>query len=100
MYEDYQSGQQVTLSSTAIKMIRDYTTSETVTLEGVIEAYQNGVKIGESSGILISCSTKGNYFKTKINNEWKDATIYVRINNQWKEAKPYIRVNNTWKEGI
>lgn len=100
LFENYQSGQQVTLSKSALQLIKQYSPGETVSIGGVIEAYENGVKIGESSEIVITCSSQGDYVKLKINGEWRDAKYYVKINGQWKEAKPYIRINGQWKEGI
>lgn len=100
LYENYQSGQEVTLSKAALQLIKQHATGDTVTLGGVIEAYSGGTKMGESREINIVCSTKGNYIKLRINGEWKEAVPYIRVNGEWKEAKPYIRVNNQWKEGI
>jgi hypothetical protein len=99
-YDNYSSNQEVTLSSDAKQTIKSYTTSGTINLGGVIEVYNGGTKISESSEITISVSTKGNSARLRINGQWKEAKPYIRINGQWKEAKPYIRVNNQWKEGI
>ena len=101
VYDNYQSGQNVKLSSSALQKIRNYTSNDTVPIGGVIESYNGNTKIGESIEIIISCSTKQeSKARVRVNGAWKEATPYVRINGQWKEAKPYIRVNNQWKEGI
>lgn len=97
-YRNYTSGQNVTLSSSSIEYIKNYS-NNTVTLGGVIETWQGGTKIGESAEIKIQCSiSKGN--KLRINGQWKDAIPYIRVNGQWKEATPYVRVNGVWKEEI
>ena len=101
MYENYSSNREVTLSSTAINAIKSYTSDDRVDIGGVIETFEGSTKIGESTEIIISCSTKEqSKARVRVNGAWKEATVYVRINGQWKEAKPYIRVNNQWKEGI
>lgn len=101
LYENYSSNSGVTLSSTAINAIKNYTSADRVDIGGVIETFEGSTKIGESNEIIISCSTKEqSKARVRVNGAWKEATVYVRINGVWKEAKPYIRVNNQWKEGI
>lgn len=101
LFDNYVSGTDVTLSSSQIEEIKSRISGNTVTLGGVIEAYDNGTYVGESSELTTTCSTvEENKARIRINGSWKEAKPYIRINNQWKEAKPYIRVNNTWKEGI
>ena len=100
-FDNYTSGTEVTLSSSSINDIKSRVSGNTVTLGGVIEAYNGSTYVGESQEITITCSTvEENKARIRINGSWKEAKPYIRINNQWKEAKPYIRINNTWKEGI
>ena len=98
-YNNYASGQEVTLSAEAIQKIKNYTQNTTVSIGGVIETWDGGTKIGESQEIVIQCSAGGKA-RIRVNGQWKDAVPYVRVNGQWKEAVPYTRVNSQWKEGI
>lgn len=98
-FNNYASGTDVKLSSSAKQQIKQYTSEKTVTLGGVIETWNGGTKIGESSEINISVKIpKGVHIK--VNGTWKEAVPYVRVNGEWKESIPHIKVNGTWKEGI
>lgn len=98
-FNNYVSGTNVKLSNSAKQQIKQYTSAKTVTLGGVIETWNGGTKIGESSEINISVKIpKGVHIK--VNGTWKEAVPYVRVNGEWKESIPHIKVNGTWKEGI
>lgn len=98
-FTNYSSGTDVYLSSDAIDYLRGYTRNKTITLGGVIETWNGGTKIGESSEINITCNIRRDMY-IRVNGAYKRATAYVRVGNQWKEARPHLRINNTWKEGI
>lgn len=98
-FNNYSSGSSVRLSSSAQQQIRQYTSAKTIQLGGVIETWNGGTKIGESSEIKINVKIpKG--LRVKVNNTWKEAIPYVRVNGTWKEARPHVKVSNQWKEGI
>ncbi len=98
-FNNYSSGSSVRLSSSAQQQIRQYTSAKTIQLGGVIETWNGGTKIGESSEITINVKIpKG--LRVKVNNTWKEAIPYVRVNGTWKEARPHVKVSNQWKEGI
>lgn len=98
-FNNYSSGSSIRLSSSAQQQIRQYTSAKTIQLGGVIETWNGGTKIGESSEITINVKIpKG--LRVKVNNTWKEAIPYVRVNGTWKEARPHVKVSNQWKEGI
>lgn len=98
-YRNYASGTAVRLSQASINYIRNYTKNKTIQLGGVIETWNGGTKIGESSEITINVKIpKG--LRVKVSGTWKEAIPYVRVNGAWKEARPHVRVSNQWKEGI
>ena len=98
-FNNYASGTNVKLSNSAKQQIKQYTSEKTVTLGGVIETWNGGTKIGDSSEINISVKIpKGVHIK--VDGTWKEAVPYVRVNKEWKESIPHIKVNETWKEGI
>ncbi len=95
------SGASFKLSQETIDSLYDrYGPLATFNLGFSVETWNNEgtSKLSDGNEKTINCKTdsKG---RIRINNEWKNTTLYVRINNEWKKATPHIRINNEWKRG-
>ena len=73
--------------------------NDTVNISAVIETYNGGTKIGESSVLTNTCTINRNVW-IKVNGVWKRGIPYVKINGVWKAGVPYIKVNGDWRKAI
>jgi hypothetical protein len=73
--------------------------TDTVTLAVVIETYNGGTKVGESSSLTKVCGINRNVW-LNVNGTWKRGIPYVNVNGVWKAGVPYININGVWKKAI
>ena len=73
--------------------------ADTVTLAVVIETYNGGTKVGESSKLTKVCGINRNVW-LNVNGTWKRGIPYVNVNGVWKAGVPYININGVWKKAI
>lgn len=73
--------------------------NDTVNISAVIETYNGGTKIGESSALTNTCTINRNVW-IKVNGVWKRGIPYVKVNGVWKAGVPYIKVNGDWRKAI
>ena len=73
--------------------------NDTVDISAVIETYNQGTFIGESSALTNTCTVNRNVW-INVNGVWKRGKPYVNINGVWKVGIPYININGVWKKAI
>ena len=73
--------------------------NDTVSIKAVIETYNGGTKIGESSALTNTCNINRNMW-LNVNGVWKRGIPYVNVNGVWKKGVPYIKINGEWKKAI
>ena len=73
--------------------------NDTVTLSAVIETWNGGTKIGESSALTSTCNINRNMW-LNVSGTWKRGIPYVNVNGVWKKGVPYININGNWKKAI
>lgn len=73
--------------------------NDTINIKAVIETYNGGTKIGESSALTNTCNINRNMW-VKVNGTWKRGVPYVNVNGVWKKGIPYIKINGVWKKAI
>lgn len=73
--------------------------NDTVNISAVIETYNGGTKIGESTALTNTCSVNRNVW-IKVGGVWKKGKPYVKVNGTWKVGIPYIKISGQWRKGI
>ena len=73
--------------------------NDTISVKAVIETYNGGTKIGESSAISNTLNINRNMW-LKVGGTWKRGIPYVKVNGEWKKGIPYIKINGEWKKAI
>lgn len=73
--------------------------NDTVNIKAVIETWNGGTKIGESSALTNTCNINRNMW-LNVNGVWKRGIPYVNVNGVWKKGIPYIKINGEWKKAI
>lgn len=73
--------------------------NDTVNISAVIETWNGGTKIGESSAKTNTCSINRNMW-LNVSGTWKRGIPYVNVNGVWKKGVPYIKINGNWKKAI
>lgn len=73
--------------------------NDTVNIKAVIETWNGGTKVGESSALTNTCNINRNMW-LNVNGTWKRGIPYVNINGVWKKGIPYIKINGEWKKAI
>lgn len=73
--------------------------NDTVNLSAVVETYNGGTKVGESSAKTNTCTINRNMW-INVNGAWKRGIPYVNVNGTWKMGVPYININGEWKKAI
>lgn len=73
--------------------------NDTVNISAVIETWNGGTKVGESSAITNTCNINRNVW-INVNGTWKRGIPYVKVNDVWKAGVPYININGDWRKAI
>lgn len=73
--------------------------NDTVNISAVIETWNGGTKVGESSAITNTCNINRNVW-LNVNGTWKRGIPHVNVNGVWKKGVPYININGVWKKAI
>ena len=73
--------------------------NDTVDIKAVIETWNGGTKVGDSSVLTNTCNINRNMW-LNVNGVWKRGIPYVNVNGVWKKGIPYIKINGEWKKAI
>ncbi len=73
--------------------------NDTVNISAVIETYNGGTKVGESSASTNTCNVNRNMY-LNVSGTWKRGIPYIKVNGEWKKGVPYIKINGEWKKAI
>lgn len=80
--------------------------NQTITISGSVwltsnSAYtvDNGTGKSTASTNIVVPAFDHTTMRVKVNNVWKDCTVYVKINGQWKKPTVgYTKINGAWKQ--
>lgn len=73
--------------------------NDTVNISAVIETWNGGTKVGESTALTNTCTINRNVW-LNVNGTWKRGIPYIKINGVWKAGIPYIKINGDWRKAI
>lgn len=76
---------------------RLYGSERSITLRVYIKTDSNYLDYRE---FTITLTGNQKTIKTKTNNSWKRAKIWIKVNGTWKRAVTWAKANGTWKRSI